>query len=1141
MKSTLRRAFLAGVLLASVAMNAHTEASVSPVGIVDTMGPDLTDLAVQPGYATSGDLITITLSATEPLRAWPEVSVNGHSASFVSVSGGTFTYQYAVLMSQHSGEAAVTAVGIDMLGNAGALTSTSLLFLNMPSLPVHGGPVVLVLLVVALLLFHRRRAARIALLLMLLLWVPVAGAQEGTVSNISFMQQARPQGGTEIVITYDLDAPGEPCTIQIDLSKDGGADGFMFPVKALTGDVVNIRTGTGYKIIWDVAKDYPGQYISQAQFRLTPVSAYLPWREPLPLWRASYLAACQNNLKQSGFLFRQFTESSDGKRYPQLSSEAGQLMLTRDEVCSSWDSKFDILRCPSRADGLDGDPFEAGHHVYLGYMVLDDDDVTAFASAYRDVIAEGGDFSEDLPGASSYPFIKDRLFRLRKGVEGYLITDINDPYANYQSAAQIPVMFDWPDNHFTGFGGNVLYLDGHVEFKSYPDEFPMTEATIATLAELTGYEPPQVWTTPDFDGPYTAKNDPHGFAAECGYHLARVGIVCRMQSNEVAGPKAFWPQLSPEYGRLMMTEESLYPEYLFDRELLYCPGKTLPETPAYFEDRDYVYWGYTLLDDADVLAFADAYATEIANGGDFSGDLSGPSSYGDTLLRLYDHVADEIPWACDSPELKIPIMLEWPFNHEGRTGGNVLYLDGHREWHDYPGEFPMTVETIFTLENLAGREPTTAYAEPDPTYIPANDPYGLRAACRHQLKQVALALKMYSNQSRGERLPSLSRDPGRLMFDMESGVYPEFFQDSDLLICPGPEAMSPHPYIDDQHYAYIGHLLTNDADVSAFADAYSRVIASGGSFDRDLPGTTSYGDTIYQLREGVHRFLFDETANHAEITVAEGKIPVLIEWPDNHEGSPGGHVLYLDGHVEWHDYPGEFPMTEATITTLRNLADPPPTTAYYVPDFYSAHDPHHQWLCGQNLRSLAVGPKLYSSEAKGEFFPPLSATPGNLIFNLQGTTAYYEDHLERFNCPGSAHAFGPPHIGDQSYVYLGYLAMTEGDVQAFAMAYPQILAEPRDIPAKVSYGSGNTLIRLRDGIERYTMTNINGPDPGVVYRHEIPVLIEWPDNHGEIRGGNVAYMDGHVEWLDYPGDFPMTEGAMAILTELAGRPPIGEK
>jgi prepilin-type processing-associated H-X9-DG protein len=36
-------------------------------------------------------------------------------------------------------------------------------------------------------------------------------------------------------------------------------------------------------------------------------------------------------------------------------------------------------------------------------------------------------------------------------------------------------------NHVPG-GGNVLYMDGHVEFLKYPSEGPMTRAIVEALA-----------------------------------------------------------------------------------------------------------------------------------------------------------------------------------------------------------------------------------------------------------------------------------------------------------------------------------------------------------------------------------------------------------------------------------------------------------------------------------------------------------------------------------------------------------------------------------------------------------------------------------------------------------------------------------
>jgi len=66
----------------------------------------------------------------------------------------------------------------------------------------------------------------------------------------------------------------------------------------------------------------------------------------------------------------------------------------------------------------------------------------------------------------------DTVFRLRNGVERFLITDINNAGASAVSASKLWVMADnfskeaTSYNHLPG-GSNVLYFDGHVEFQEY--------------------------------------------------------------------------------------------------------------------------------------------------------------------------------------------------------------------------------------------------------------------------------------------------------------------------------------------------------------------------------------------------------------------------------------------------------------------------------------------------------------------------------------------------------------------------------------------------------------------------------------------------------------------------------------------------
>jgi len=76
----------------------------------------------------------------------------------------------------------------------------------------------------------------------------------------------------------------------------------------------------------------------------------------------------------------------------------------------------------------------------------------------------------------------DTVYRLREGVERFIITDINNPAASAVAQTDIWVMLDKISidvedfNHVPG-GCNVLYFDGHVEFKRYPDnEGPVMRA-----------------------------------------------------------------------------------------------------------------------------------------------------------------------------------------------------------------------------------------------------------------------------------------------------------------------------------------------------------------------------------------------------------------------------------------------------------------------------------------------------------------------------------------------------------------------------------------------------------------------------------------------------------------------------------------
>ena len=82
------------------------------------------------------------------------------------------------------------------------------------------------------------------------------------------------------------------------------------------------------------------------------------------------------------------------------------------------------------------------------------------------------------------------VYRLREGIERFLITDINNPGGSSRAQSDIWVMFDTVSknvkyfNHVPG-GSNVLYMDGHVEFIKYPSpQAPVNKGMALFLGTL---------------------------------------------------------------------------------------------------------------------------------------------------------------------------------------------------------------------------------------------------------------------------------------------------------------------------------------------------------------------------------------------------------------------------------------------------------------------------------------------------------------------------------------------------------------------------------------------------------------------------------------------------------------------------------
>ena len=91
------------------------------------------------------------------------------------------------------------------------------------------------------------------------------------------------------------------------------------------------------------------------------------------------------------------------------------------------------------------------------------------------------------------------------------------------------------------------------------------------------------------------------------------------------------------------------------------------------------------------------------------------------------------------------------------------------------------------------------------------------------------------------------------------------------------------------------------------------------------------------------------------------------------------------------------------------------------------------------------------------------------------------------------------------------------------------------VPAPNGNGGGGTVYHLREGIERFLITDINNAGAANTAQSAVPVMSDLLSNNpaidsfNHVPGGcNVLYMDGHVEFLRYPGHSLITP-AMATL------------
>jgi len=279
--------------------------------------------------------------------------------------------------------------------------------------------------------------------------------------------------------------------------------------------------------------------------------------------------------------------------------------------------------------------------------------------------------------------------------------------------------------------------------------------------------------------------------------------------------------------------------------------------------------------------------------------------------------------------------------------------------------------------------------------------------------------------------------------------------------------------------------------------------------------------------------------------------------------------------------------------------------AVLLPSLVGDPGPMRRASCANNLKMMGLICKMYSNETKGGLYPRVQGDPPwggdnppptgctNVVTQFEfgpKCDSIYPEYMTDPSvlvCPMATYD-KDVHILDQdwngtcryrgfiahpsaTYFYFGYVldqcgdsdpkadilgkkgpaqfvamieslkgAMTDGDP-----ATDGVLNDDVTVAAPNGNVKGDTIHRLREGVERVLATDTN--NPAAVVKVQSTIAMMWDQIHidpsgdaefNHVPGGcNVLYMDGCVEFLKYPGRFPASTAWAQFISTLSDQPP----